>query len=54
VGFYLFPGLAKDVSVFGWDHLMGLAVMLCAAFLWYLVIAITARAVTLKSRGAAG
>jgi hypothetical protein len=49
VGFYLFPGLVKDVSVFGWNHLIGLVIMLCVAFLWYSIIAITAKAVTPKS-----
>ena len=49
VGFYLFPGLVKDISAFSGNYIIRLGMGLCVAFLWYLVIAITAKAVTTKS-----
>jgi hypothetical protein len=37
--FSVFPGLIKDIPAFGRDHLMRLAIMLCAAVAWYFLIA---------------
>jgi hypothetical protein len=48
-GFYFFPGVTKDIYAFGWDHFKRLTIILCLAPLWYLMIALIVRAVSLKS-----
>jgi hypothetical protein len=39
LAFSFFPGLVKDIPVLGYDHIMRLAIMLCATVLWYFIIA---------------
>jgi hypothetical protein len=51
LAFWRFPGLVKDLTMFGLEHLQKTAVILGGAICWYLFVAFVAIAIELKMRG---